>query len=322
MVDKPWTGRSEAHAAILDKIRRIAAREIEVLIWGPSGVGKEMYARAIHASSRRAARAFVAFNCGAIPGELIENELFGHVSGAFTGARTNAEGLVAEAEGGTLFLDEVDTLSLRNQVKLLRFLQEREYRRLGEPRVRRADVRIVAATNADLATEVGAGRFREDLLFRLRVAPIDVPSLCERKADIDVILEAYRDYYAREYDLPRIQLSVEAMAAIRAHDWPGNVRELENCVRYLTCLALSRAVDPADLPFRSAAPRSAGAAAIPTKFHEAKAALLSAFERTTVAEALDASRGNIAQAARLIGTPRRTFFSMMRKHGVTARRSS
>jgi DNA-binding NtrC family response regulator len=215
----------------------------------------------------------------------------------------------------------VDALSLRNQVKLLRFLQEREYRRRGETRVRRADVRIVAASNVDLVSEVRGGRFREDLLFRLRVAPIDVPALRERREDIDVILEAYRDHYAREYDLPRIFLSETTVAAIRAHEWPGNVRELENCVRYLTCLALSRPVEPADLPFARPGARSVMNPTIPTRFHDAKAALVAAFEKSTVADALEATQGNIAHAARMVGTPRRTFFSLMRKHGVAARRS-
>ncbi|MCA9679143.1 MAG: sigma-54-dependent Fis family transcriptional regulator [Kofleriaceae bacterium] len=326
MPHKPWTGRSEAHREILERIGRLARRDIEILILGPSGVGKEMYARTVHAESRRAARPFVALNCGAMPGELLENELFGHVAGAFTGARPCAPGLVEEAKGGTLFFDEIDALSLRNQVKLLRFLQEREYRRLGDTRVRTADVRIVAASNADLIAATQAGTFREDLLFRIRVAPIEIPPLRERPADIDAIFEAYRGWYAAEYQLPPIVVSDAARGALAAHDWPGNVRELENCVRYLTCLELGRAVEPADLPFGHGSGHGASAsagratAAPVVNFDDAKAAVVQEFEREAIVGALDAAAGNIAQAARSVGKPRRTFFELMRKHGVTAPR--
>lgn len=321
---KLWAGRSEAHRRILDNLRRLAPTELEILITGPSGVGKELYARHAHDASHRAARPFVAVNCGAIPADLVENELFGHVGGAFTGARHRADGLVAEAEGGTLFLDEVDALSPRNQVTLLRFIQEKEYRRLGDPRTRRADLRLIAASNIDLRAAAEQGRFREDLLYRLRVAPIEIPPLRDRPDDIDDIWHRYADHYAAEHKAARIELSTAARAAVENHDWPGNVRELENCVRYLTCLQLCRAIEPGDLPF---APRMAvvkpatpGANDRPIDFRSAKAAMLGELERAIVQRALAHSGGNIAQAARAVGKPRRTFFGLMPKHRIGARR--
>src|SRR5687768_202074 len=177
-------GRSTAHLEVVDRIERVARTDTEVLIIGPTGVGKELYARHLHACSHRASEAFVAVNCAGIPTQLLENELFGHAAGAYTGARSALGGLVEAAEGGTLLLDEINSLAIEGQVKLLRFLQSREYRRLGDARLRRANVRIVAATNSDLRAEADAGRFRRDLLFRLRVVPLVVKALAERTDDI------------------------------------------------------------------------------------------------------------------------------------------
>jgi len=318
MGDKPWVGVSVAHRRLVERIETIAVTDGEVLITGPSGVGKEYYARHVHDSSRRAGRPFVAVNCGSIPEELFENELFGHVSGAFTGARPRSDGLAAAAEGGTLFLDEIDTLSSRNQVKLLRFVQEKQYRRLGESRSVRADLRIVAATNANLIDAMRQGRFREDLLFRIRVIPLEVLPLCDRPDDIDAILNAYADWYAALYELPRIQLSPSALEAIHHYHWPGNVRELENCVHYLTCLRLTRPVDPSDLALLEQT-RPSARGVLPSNFHRAKTAVVNDFEQAVVREALDASDGNIAQAARMVGKPRRAFFELMRRHKIPAR---
>ncbi|HWO25547.1 MAG TPA: sigma-54 dependent transcriptional regulator [Kofleriaceae bacterium] len=329
---KPWVGCSAAHRRIVDTIRRLAPTNLEILITGPSGVGKERYARFVHDASRRAGKPFVAVNCGAIPAELVENELFGHVGGAFTGARANAEGLVAEAEGGTLLLDEIDALSQRNQVVLLRFLQEKEYRRLGAPGVRRADVRIIAATNCDLGAATREGKFRNDLLFRLRVAPIEIPPLRERPDDVDVLFEQYCTYYAGQYDLPHIRVGTAARASIRRYSWPGNVRELENCVRYLTCLQLERELQVDDLPFivGGDSPPSQDSNEVtgghangngpPLDFRAAKAAALGELERALVVQALEKTKGNITHAARSIGKPRRTFFALMRKHQISARK--
>ena len=205
MVEKFLIGESAEHRHILEKLSKIAATDAEVLISGPSGVGKELYAHYVHQCSPRKKAEFVPVNCGALPVDLLENELFGHVSGAFTGARPRSDGLVAAAEGGTLFLDEVDALALVCQVKLLRFLQEKEYRRLGETRIRRANVRIIAATNTDLLAAVHDGRFREDLFFRLRVVPIEVPALRERRATFPYCLRRMALAMRRHTNYPRLR---------------------------------------------------------------------------------------------------------------------
>ncbi|HEV7669568.1 MAG TPA: sigma-54 dependent transcriptional regulator [Thermoanaerobaculia bacterium] len=317
----PLVGQSAAHRRLLTQIHQVAPTDAEVLLSGPTGVGKELYARLLHRLSHRAAGAFVPVNCGALPNDLFENELFGHVGGAFTGARPQSEGLVAEADRGTLFLDEVDSLALPGQVKLLRLVQEKEYRRLGESRTRRADIRIVAATNADLLEEVRARRFREDLFFRLRVVPITVPPLRDRRDDIAPILAAHVARYAEVYRLPRISFTTDALARLRAYAWPGNVRELENCVRALTCLQHQRPVEASDLPLldegvqetRREEPDLTG---LPLR--AAKRELVNRFERDYLERALRENEGNIARAARQSGKARRAFFELMRKHGVKA----
>jgi DNA-binding NtrC family response regulator len=338
MVEKFLIGESAAHRQILEKVSKIAATDAEVLISGPSGVGKELYARYVHQCSPRHKAGFVPVNCGALPVDLLENELFGHVSGAFTGASPRSDGLVAAAEGGTLFLDEVDALALGCQVKLLRFLQEKEYRRLGETRIRRANVRIIAATNTDLLAAVHDGRFREDLFFRLRVVPIEVPALCERPSDIPLLLEEYVTRYAEAYKLPQITFSNAALERLKSYTWPGNIRELENCVNYLTCLQLDRHIKLRDLPLLGAgeivhtnertngndnghADRHATDAYLDRTrrpYNESKRALVDNFEREYIESSLYSNAGNIAKAARTSGKPRRVFFELMRKHGISA----
>ncbi len=324
-------GRGEAHRKALRELAAAAATDVEVLILGPSGAGKEMYARWIHEHGARSNAPFVPVNCGAIPVALFENELFGHVGGAFTGARVSSEGMVAEAEGGTLFLDEIDTLDPSAQVKLLRFLQEREYRRLGESRIRKANVRILAASNADLVQLVREARFREDLMFRVRVFPLRVPPLCDRSEDIEPLLDAFIRRCADDLGSAPIRLSAGAMRHLEAYSWPGNVRELENCVRFLTSLRLGRLVEPGDLMLvgNTPAPQERATTARPTatdgppalatqSLSDAKRELVTRFERGFVIDALRANRGNIAHAARASGKSRRVFFELMRKYSVCA----
>lgn len=317
----PPIGQSTSHKRVLDLISKIAATDVEILITGETGVGKERYARYVHECSARSRHNFVAVNCGGMPSELFENELFGHVGGAFTGARQHSEGLVAEAENGTLFIDEVDSLPMPCQVKLLRFVQEKEYRRLGEARLRKANVRFIAATNADLQAAVKNGRFREDLLYRLRVIPVEVPPLRERRDDIALLLDNFCDNYAKSYKLPRPLFSEQAMRRLRAYDWPGNVRELENCVKYLTCVQLPRPVDACDLPLPRVEVRDAAAPQFRVTegpFQTLKDQLVREFECAYLVQALRRSKGNIAQAAAASNKPRRAFFELMRKHGLRA----
>ncbi|HEX5749553.1 MAG TPA: sigma-54 dependent transcriptional regulator [Archangium sp.] len=321
----PILGTSGTHAQLLEFVASAASSDAEVLIQGPSGVGKELYARRIHELSARAQAAFVPVNCGALPADLFENELFGHAHGAFTGARTRSNGLAAEAHQGTLFLDEIDSLPLASQVKLLRFIQLKEYRPLGDPRLRHSDARIIAATNADLVTAVREGRFRADLFFRLRVLPLVVPPLRERREDIPALLEHFLRRYAAEYGKPPVSFSRQALQHLYAYDWPGNIRELENCVRYLLCTRSGGTVHPEELPLLShleqetaaASPPESAAALHQETFQSAKRRVVSAFERQYLQRTLQAHHGNIAAAARASGKHRRAFFELMRRHGLT-----
>ena len=306
-------GVSRAHLHVLHTLRRVAPSDVEVLITGPSGVGKELYARFVHDESARCHAAFLAINCSTLTDDLFENELFGHVGGAFTGAQRARDGLVAAADGGTLFLDEVDTLSPANQTKLLRFIQQKEYRRLGEQHVRRADVRFVAASNANLLEAVKRGTLREDLLFRLRVVPVEVPSLAQRPDDIPTLLVHFISHYAALYRMPAIEVGEAARARLQCYQWPGNIRELENCVRYLTCIQLARPIEPDDIPLL---PGYGGEVAAAPTFRDAKRAAVETFERERIANALAGAHGNISKAARSIGMPRRSFFALTRKYGI------
>jgi len=316
MIEKPWIGVSEAHQRLLELLDRVAPADVELLFHGETGVGKEQYARYAHHKSARRDGPFVAVNCGAIPPDLFENELFGHVGGAFTGARMRASGLVEAAAGGTLLFDEVDALAPANQVKLLRLLQEKEYRRLGEARPQQANVRILAATNRDLVRAARAGQFREDLMFRLRVVPIEVPSLRERRDDILPLLDAFTAWYANEYGFAPVSFSPEARTRLLDYSWPGNVREIENLVRNLICVHAGKVIEATQLPLLGEAATERGAGA----FKRAKSTVVAEFERKYLEEALAAADGNIAAAARSSGKPRRVFFELMRKHGVVARR--
>jgi two-component system, NtrC family, response regulator GlrR len=315
-------GCSSIHRGILERLSKFACSDAEILITGPTGVGKELYARYVHRQSPRAQAAFVPVNCGAIPDSLLENELFGHVGGAFTGALPKSEGLATSAEGGTLFLDEIDSLTLPGQVKFLRFIQEKEYRRLGESRTRKANVRFIAATNVDLVSAVHAGRFREDLFFRLRVIPIEVPALWKRPEDIRPIFEEYTQHYAELYSLPLVALNDAAWERVQSYSWPGNVRELENCVQYLTCLQLDHLVQADELPLLNTEEEESTVPASPERasasFQKSKRELVNLFERGYLEDALRKSNGNIAEAARASGKARRAFFELMRKHGVKA----
>jgi DNA-binding NtrC family response regulator len=312
--------RSASQRELLGRLARIAQTNAEILITGPTGVGKDLYAALAHSRSRRREGPFVTVNCSNLAGDLLENEIFGHARGAYTGAHAAGQGLAESAEGGTLFLDEIDTLPKISQAKLLRFIQQREYRRLGETRVRRADVRLIAACNVDLPTLVKYGHFREDLFFRLRVAPISIPPLADRPEDIPALLDHFAAAIAAEYQVKPVAFSPAAMQRLLTYEWPGNVRELENLVRYLTCLQNDRAIEPADvaacgLLIDQSAP-DAVVALIGQPMKEAKETVVSEFERVYLDETLNRSGGNVSEAARLSGKHRRAFFELMRKHGI------
>lgn len=333
--------QSDDQRALLARLDKFAKADVEVLITGPSGVGKELYAAYTHERSRRSAKPMVTVNCSNLPSHILENELFGHARGAYTGAHAAMGGIASAADGGSLFLDEIDTLQPTSQAKLLRFIQTKEYRRLGETNLRRADIRFIAASNANLEELVRTGEFREDLYFRLRVVPIRIKPLAERREDIEPLLTHFAHHYASEYDLPRVRMSAPAQRCLQSYCWPGNVRELENCIRYLTCLDLGRPVEPDDLflyafesereTFEPA--EGAGLNDIsdevaenldthPDPAHEtmqvSKARLVDNFERCYVDRALAAAKGNISEAARLSGKHRRAFFELLRKYDFNA----
>jgi sigma-54 dependent transcriptional regulator, flagellar regulatory protein len=243
------TGRSHAITEINRLIRQVAHHDSTVLILGESGTGKEVAARAIHDASPRAGRPFVPVNCGAIPAELLESELFGHEKGAFTGAIATRKGRFEIADGGTLFLDEIGDMSPTMQVKLLRVLQERSFERVGSNVMQRCDVRIIAATHRNLEEAIRTGGFREDLFYRLNVFPLEMPGLRERIEDLDLLIEDIAGHPARADGL-QVRLSTSALAALRCHRWPGNVRELQNLLERLAIQCGDRLVQVSDLPAR------------------------------------------------------------------------
>jgi transcriptional regulator with GAF, ATPase, and Fis domain len=249
-------GESRALRAILSRIQIVAPTDSTVLILGETGTGKELVAKEIHRRSRRAEKPLIRVNCASIPKELYESEFFGHVKGAFTGAFKDRVGRFEAANGGTLFLDEVGEIPLDLQNKLLRALQEKQYERVGDDRTRRVDVRIVAATHRDLRAEVAAGRFREDLYYRLNVFPVEVAPLRERPEDIPLLARHFIDVVVREVSCAKPRLTTAGVAMLRNYDWPGNIRELRNVIERAVILARGGAVE-FDLPIVVTAPQSA-----------------------------------------------------------------
>ena len=303
-------GESEALRRVFALVQRVAGTDATVLITGENGSGKELVARAIHEARVRRSGPFVPINCGAIPEQLLESELFGHERGAFTDAYRTREGKLELAEGGTIFLDEIAELPIGLQVKLLRCLQDRVVERVGGREPRRVDARVVAATNRDLQAEIAAGRFREDLFYRLSVVNIAVPPLRERGDDLRLLAEYFLGYYAKHHKRRIRGFTQAALRAIQAHPWPGNVRELENRVQRAVILAQDAHVRPQDLEL--GAEREEG----PRSLQEAR----DEAERQLLTEALTRNAGNITRAARDIQVSRPTLHDLLRKHGLSAER--
>lgn len=312
--------RSEAMQTLADLVRRIADSEVTTLILGETGTGKERIARAVHALSPRASKRFVAVNCAAIPPELLETELFGHVKGAFTGATSQRKGLFEEADGGTLFLDEIGDMRPSLQAKLTRVLEERMIRRVGEGREREVDVRLIAATHRDLEAMVGAGSFREDLWYRLNVALVTIPPLRERPDDVEILAYHFLRQQAERAHAPRLGgFTNAALDTLLPYEWPGNVRQLRSAVERASVVATGEAIDRVDLP-----PELLRVSGEPDEDPELSAGSWS--------QALDRGRaqtgrrylqavlrrfdGQIAQAAAHAGVERESFYRLLRKHGV------
>jgi DNA-binding NtrC family response regulator len=308
---KQLIGTSAAFLSETNKIPVVAKSDISVLISGETGTGKEMVGRAIHYLSPRAGQRFVPVNCGAIPVELLENELFGHERGAFTGASASRDGLIQEAEKGTLFLDEVDCLPLLAQVKLLRFLQEKEYRPLGSTKALKGDVRIIAASNANLEQAVAAGTLRRDLYYRLNVVPINLPPLRDRSADILVLANHFLAHYADRLNSPAREFSPEAERKLMLYSWPGNVRELEHVVERVVVLSTQKVIQESHIVFPGENDRLGA-----LSFQEMKAKVISQFETNYIQNLLIAYKGNISKAAEAAQKERRTFWQLVRKHKI------
>lgn len=309
--DVELTGVSPAIVELRRQILLAAPTDSRVLITGPNGSGKEVVARLLHRHSRRAAGPFVALNCAAIPAELIESELFGHTKGAFTGAVEAKRGKFELADGGTLLLDEVGDMSLLTQAKVLRVLQESRFTRLGGATEIKVDVRVIAATNKDLEAEIAAGRFRQDLYFRLNVIPIRVPSLAERREDIPLLVETFMTRLGKRMGVKPKKVTPEAMDVLLTYPWPGNVRELRNLVERLLIMVPGEEVTPADLPMKlSQAEVFWPGRPLPLK--QAR----EAFEREYIARVLRACEQNMSQAARVLGLERSHLYRKLKALGL------
>jgi DNA-binding NtrC family response regulator len=328
-IKAPLVGESQAIQKILETIEKVAQTDSTVLITGESGTGKELVAKLVHDRSLRANGPWVVVNCGAIPGELLEAELFGHVKGAFTGATSDRAGRFEMAQGGTLFLDEVGDLPFHLQVKLLRVLQTKQFESVGSSKTVQADVRIIAATNVDLEEAVQKRQFREDLYYRLNVIPLKIPALRERKSDIPLLVDSFTKAMntatGHTVEAPTGQI----LEALLAYDWPGNVRELQNLIERIVILKGQGSVDLGDLPhriftkFAEGKPQGAGALSewefprmvLPNIGVDLKA-IVAAFENHLIDQALARTHGNKNRASELLKMNRTTLVEKLRKRGM------
>lgn len=314
-VDRRQTmvGESYAMGQLREQIAMAAPTNGRVLIFGENGTGKELVARSVHALSRRRNAPFIELNCAAIPEELIESELFGHMKGAFTGAVADRRGKFELADGGTLFLDEIGDMTLKTQAKVLRALQEQIVEPVGGTNSVKVDVRVLAATNKDLQTEIRGGRFREDLFFRLNVIPVYVPPLRDRDTDIPILAEHFMAELAREYGRRPKRFDVGAATGLRSYAWPGNVRELRNVIERLIIMVPGEVITHDDLAFLDGrSVRDVGEAAPVEALHDAR----DRFERDYILKALAAQQGNISRTADVLGVERSNLYRKMKGFGI------
>jgi len=307
-------GEAPAFRSALRTAGIAAAADVSVLVLGETGTGKELLGRALHAESPRREGPFVPVNCAALPTEVAESQLFGHRKGAFTGAVEDSGGLVAAAAGGTLFLDEVGELDAAVQTKLLRFLESGEYQRVGEAAERRANVRVVAATNRDLGAEAAAGRFRQDLFYRLHVVPVELPPLRDRPGDIRRLASRFVTELAAEHGVPAPSFAEDTLARLEAYGWPGNVRELRNVCQRLVILLAGRTIAATNLPPELA---GGGAAPAPSGLTLPEGGVrLDDLEADFIRQALAKTGGNRSRAARLLGLTRDTLLYRIKKYAI------
>ena len=314
-------GSSPTFRRALTKLKKLSRYDAPVLIRGETGTGKEMVARAIHYFGERQRYPFIPVDCGAIPENLVENELFGHERGAYTDARQSQLGLVAQAEGGTLFLDEIDALPAKAQVALLRFLQSREYRALGSQQSHKADVRVITATNADLSQQVADERFRQDLLFRIDILSLDLPPLRERSGDVERLVDHFLEKFTRQYRQAPKHFDEQSLQWLQQQDWPGNVRELENFVHREFLLADKSVIrlevdDGTQAGGRRMLLDRRQDMSLDLSFTEAKTRVVREFEEKYLRRLMQQSGGNVTEAARIAGKERRALGKLLKKYGI------
>ena len=328
-VDQSLIGTSKCFLRATGMIPLLSAAKSTVLISGETGTGKELFARAIHYTGERRGKPFVPVNCAALPDHLIENELFGHSKGAFTGAFADKHGLFQEADGGTLFLDEINSLSLTVQSKLLRVLQDQQFRPLGSTKSRKVDVKVVAATNTDLRSLVEMRQFREDLFHRLNVLSVVIPPLRDRREDILLLATHFLKVYAKEFATGSITMGHSCKSKLLGYSWPGNVRELEGAIQRAVAMAAGEVLESHDLDLPTCEREEPLASTVDLvlkagmsydgSFQKMKTKVIEEFERTYLCELLSANRGNISKAARAAKKERRAFQRLLQKHGLDRR---
>ena len=309
-------GQSPAFENVLRSAKLVAATDVTVLIKGATGTGKEVLATTIQKASSRADRPFIPLNCASLAESIVESELFGHCKGAFTGATMNKMGLFKAADGGTLFLDEIDSLPLAIQAKLLRFIESGECLCVGDTKPYKVDVRIISATNHDLNKLIAAGDFRQDLFYRLNVIPLELPSLVDRREDLEHLIKHFLTHFSREYSIEAPVFSRQTLKKLRAYTWPGNIRELRNLCERLSILLAGKTIEPENLPqeFNTTKDNILNA-----DFQLPERGLnLESLESNLIHQALTRTRGNRSKSARLLGISRDTLLYRIQKHGLAS----
>ncbi len=307
-------GRSPAFESLIRSAKMVASTDVTVLIKGETGTGKEMLATAIQRDSSRANKAFITLNCAALPEGLVESELFGHKKGSFTGAIANKQGLFHAADGGTLFLDEINSLPISIQTKLLRFLESGECLAVGETRPYKVDVRVIAATNADLNKQIANNNFRQDLYFRLNVVPLEIPALNQRTEDIETLVKHFLTQFSANHSILAPKFSKRTFKVLRGYTWPGNIRELRNLCERLSILLAGKTIEPENLPHEFS---SCIDAPTDSAFILPEVGLrLDVLEADMIYQALARTNGNRSKSARLLGISRDTLLYRIQKHGI------
>lgn len=311
--DQRLIGESAEFQAVMRSAQIVAATDVTVLIEGDTGTGKEVLAQKVHRLSHRASKPFITINCAALPEQLVESELFGHVKGAFTGAVSDQPGYIQQAAGGTLFLDEIGELPVSIQAKLLRFIEYGECQRVGDAHPRKVDVRLIAATNRDLQQQVKQGGFRDDLYYRLKIVPLELPSLQHRDGDIKLLANYFMVSIAEQHGLPAPVFSRASMKMLQNYSWPGNIRELRNLCERLVVLLPGKEIEPTNLPGDLFQGQDTGQSGfrLPTT-----GVNLENLENDLIRQALGMTKGNKSRAARLLGISRDAFLYRLKKHSI------